>query len=145
PERTPIKAEGSRVAPIPVLDLEHIITAAIRKARIASKSASEIPSSSQTTNESHDEGDSSSTQKKKKPDKAFLRAREISEQFDKDHETLRKRLERWRKKHPEEAGKGWIEIQDCPGRLELHAYCLATVQHIIDQCPASSERPTKKK
>jgi hypothetical protein len=77
-------------------------------------------------------------QARKIGDETFLRSREIAKQFDKALDPLRRRLERWRKKHPHEHGRDWIEIPDCPRNQERHAYRVAAVQHVIDDSPASS-------
>jgi hypothetical protein len=42
----------------------------------------------------------------------MLSPREISQRENVPFAALKKRLERWRKKHPEESGAGWIEVPD---------------------------------
>jgi hypothetical protein len=69
---------------------------------------------------------------------------EIAIRFSRAPEPLRKRLDGWRKKHPEESGSGWIEVTDRKPRDSGFLYHVPTVQHVVNASPASSERPAKK-
>jgi hypothetical protein len=46
-------------------------------------------------------------------------------------DALRKRLDRWRRENPSEAGRGWMEVPDPGPRQPKHVYRVGAVRHLI--------------
>ncbi len=74
------------------------------------------------------------------PDNARLSSREIAEKAGVPHDPLRKRLDRWRSKNPDQSGAGWFEVSDRKSKDPQYLYCVGSVRAIVD---ASSKRPAK--
>jgi len=67
---------------------------------------------------------------------AFLCATDLAKRTGKAPDALRKRLDRWRKQHPEDTG--WIENQDRRANQPAYLYSVGAVRHVVEAAPASN-------
>ena len=74
------------------------------------------------------------------PDDARLSSREIADKAGVVHEPLRKRLDRWRRKNPDQSGGDWFEVSDRKSKDPQFLYRVGAVRAIVG---ASGKRPAK--
>jgi len=81
------------------------------------------------------------------PTSATFTAADLAEHFGLEHEPLRKRLERWRKRNV--AGGGWAEDTEATSRRSRYLYQWGSVRDVVLKAVASAEasgdRPAKRK
>lgn len=71
---------------------------------------------------------------------AILSPADIAKRYGVDYEPLRRRLERWRKKHDD----GWIEDENRTGSSPKYLYRVSAVSDVILAGKTSTSRPSKK-